>query len=385
MILTAFYGTCMALILYLFVLSGNLASPAAWLYASFLLALYAGMLKTGRASPYRRILVIAFAALFSVSYIGNLRDAYGSAILGEAAMLDGAIPFNQFLIPAMPVLLALTRTVQFPSPITGGPLSVLGLILVWSMAVITIGKGWCGWVCPFGGFEEGFSRLPGRARIQASGHGKRLRFVQLALLALSLIVSAITLSPAYAYWMNPFNVVTGHFSSGNIAGRIAVAACSLLFAGLVVALPFLTKKRFQCAAYCPLGALQSLLCRLSSFKVTIDADACDHCMKCVEACPFVAIDGSAISSRASCPSNACALCGECVEACPKKAISFRYSFEKGEGPLTGPNAAQGGIPRGLLDPRLVFTFTAFTFCAYLSATFALDAIERILAFFGGLL
>jgi polyferredoxin len=55
-----------------------------------------------------------------------------------------------------------------------------------------------------------------------------------------------------------------------VQNRIFIA----LFAVLVIALPLLTKKRTQCAFFCPFEAFQSIFNKTSVFDVNIDRTRC---------------------------------------------------------------------------------------------------------------
>lgn len=79
---------------------------------------------------------------------------------------------------------------------------------------------------------------------------------------------------------------------------------------------------------------------------------------------------------------ACANCGECVDICPKKAIRFEYSFMKDKSAKPEAKSARGKILLGLLDPALIFAFSAFTFSVFVSAYFAIDALDRIISLVG---
>jgi len=74
-------------------------------------------------------------------------------------------------------------------------------------------------------------------------------------------------------------------------------------------------RRFWCRYVCPSGATFSLfsLFRLREREVS---DSCISCGKCLEVCPFDAINGD-FSTR---PLD-CALCGACRDACPVGAIA----------------------------------------------------------------
>ena len=91
-----------------------------------------------------------------------------------------------------------------------------------------------------------------------------------------------------------------------------------LFLGLVVVLPFLTKRRTQCAFFCPFGAFQSIFSRTSIFDIRIDKEKCGAgCLLCQNNCPTLAIDQESI--RAGKTLSSCMRCGACVDVCRKDA------------------------------------------------------------------
>lgn len=383
-----FYSILMAVIVYLFVLTGSMTSVSAWLYSVFLMCIFVNLIIGKKVSFFRRICLVTFSVLFAISYITILREAFSGMIFNEAAVLTNEIPFNQFLIPFLPFFLAFARTVQFPSPMAGGVSSVFGLVLVWLMASLTIGKGWCGWVCPFGGYEDFISRIFKKPILSVSRFTKRIRRFQLFFFAIVLLFSVVFLMPVYVYLLNPFNIITGHFTSGGFHATVVILISVFLFVVLVVIFPLLTRKRFQCSAYCPLGALQSFTHIVSTFKVVINADACNQCMKCVEACQFCAIDididgaddGKSPVARTPVISTACALCGECIDICPEQAIRFEYSFVKKSTDVPKGKSMFGKMMGEILGPSHLFVFTAFTFCVFFSSHFAVDALDLIAAF-----
>ncbi|HHU36870.1 MAG TPA: 4Fe-4S binding protein [Treponema sp.] len=368
----------MAVIIYLFILIGNLASVSAWVYSAFLMFIFFNLIQGKKVSFFRRIYFVTFSLLFSISYIVHLLEAFNGMALNEAAVLTNGIPFNQFLIPVLPFFLVFARTVQFPSPISGGILSVFGLVLVWIMATLVIGKGWCGWVCPFGGYEDFFSRVLKRPILSISRFGKKIRQFHLLFLAVVVVLSAVLLMPVYVYWLNPFTIITGRFTSGGLHGTVMFLLSLLLFITLVVVLPLLTRKRFQCSAYCPLGALQTLTNSVSSFKIVIDPDACNHCMKCVEACQFCAIDDG--GAEVPIISKACAFCGECIDICLENAIRYEYGFVKSLSDIPKGKTVLGKILLDVFAPSHMFVLAAFTFCVFFSSHFAVDALDFLLNF-----
>jgi polyferredoxin len=168
---------------------------------------------------------------------------------------------------------------------------------------------------------------------------------------------------------------------------IAAGMFVSIFLSFVVALPLLTHKRVQCSVFCPFGAFQSLLNPVSPYRIAVDMEKCNKCMRCVEICPTNSIQNGK-------PGLTCTKCGECVDACPKKAISYRFSgsscHEKTPWRKLSDRLSPGkGLParlsvkvlKGLdilLSPRVFFTFTAFLLGATISGPFGVGTVERLL-------
>ena len=95
-------------------------------------------------------------------------------------------------------------------------------------------------------------------------------------------------------------------------------------------------RRFWCRYLCPTGALYSLatVLRLRQRRVS---DAFIACGKCVDVCPFDAVNDD-FSTRV----RDCAFCPECVAVCPVGAISFGKRTEP-EGVSSGPPLSRRGF------------------------------------------
>ncbi len=373
----------MAALAYAFVVGGNNSSLASWLYATSLMVIFACMMAGGNAAALRRITQLVFAVLFMISFSGILIDATGTLAISETMVRAAEVPFSSLLVPLMIVPYALTRTIAAPVQALGGWASVLGVLLVVVMAALTIGKGWCAWVCPYGGWEDGFSRVAKKSRLSTRSWRGKIRLFQISFFLLALFLTSGIFESAYYRFLCAFPVglnapVVADLSAPVIA---AYGVTIALFLGFVVVMPILTRKRFQCATICPMGALMSLAGGLSSFKIRVDFSRCDGCLSCVDACPFYAIDGEAARARKPVPGRECAKCGECVRACPKGAIRAGFAFDKPEAlPGTEEACAPGCNARAasshFLDPERIFEFTAFLLGMFFSSRFGPDGLTR---------
>ena len=97
-------------------------------------------------------------------------------------------------------------------------------------------------------------------------------------------------------------------------------------AGLVIVLPFLTKKRTQCAYFCPFGAFQSIFNKINLFEIRFDREKCVDCTLCQTACPIMAL--SAESIREGKTLMNCMKCGACVDSCKKSAAVWHLKGTK---------------------------------------------------------
>jgi polyferredoxin len=118
-------------------------------------------------------------------------------------------------------------------------------------------------------------------------------------------------------WLCPFKTVTEFPAVRSVQSALQFVVFVVLFAGLVVVLPFLTKKRTQCGFFCPFGAFQSIFNKINLFEIRINRDKCVDCTLCQTACPTVALSTESIREGKTLLN--CMKCGACVDACKKDA------------------------------------------------------------------
>jgi ferredoxin len=234
-------------------------------------------------------------------------------------MIAGRTPFCYLPIPLLILPAALTKTVVFPGSILpGGGMSGGGMAAMaglWLAITLTVGKGWCSYACFFGGIEEGMASVPTRAKLRKID--PRWRYGPWAVLLAMVLLSLALFEPVYCLWLCPFKAVSEYVAARNAVGMVQNGIFVVLFAGLVIALPLLTKKRTQCAFFCPFGAFQSIFNKTSVFDVKIDPARCTPCVLCQSACPTMSLTKESIARGETLMS--CMKCGACVDACPKDA------------------------------------------------------------------
>ncbi len=318
------------------------------------------MVRTGKTDRYRAPLFITYAVAFVISFISRIIEIRGSMALTETNILQAQAPFCHIAIPMVLIPAALTKTIIYPGTIIGSFASISSMLILWIGASLSLGRGFCGWACFFGGLEDGFSRILKRPVIKRIG--ATWTYLPYAVLLLIVLTSAAAFSPTYCEWLCPFKTVTEYVQVTSLKTLIQAIIFLSLFLGLVVVLPILTKRRTQCGLFCPFGAFQSFTNKANVFDIRIDRDKCVKCGRCVRTCPTFSMNDASIAEGVS--RITCMKCGKCVDTCPKGAISYHVK----------------GTPHpGRSDRyRLLFLYPAFLFLATMAGGSIRDAILRII-------
>lgn len=200
---------------------------------------------------------------------------------------------------------------------------------------VLLGRLICGFLCPFGWFQELLHRIPTRKLST-----KKLR--PLTYLKYVILLAMVVLLPAFAVndvgmgdpffckYLCPQGVLEGAIPLALVNSGIRAALGKLFTWKLcillaVTALSILFYRPF-CKWLCPLGAFYALFNKVSLLQMKVDANACIFCGKCARACGMD-VDVTKTPDHAE-----CIRCGKCVLACPTGAVHFRYGF--GDGPET---------------------------------------------------
>lgn len=197
---------------------------------------------------------------------------------------------------------------------------------------VLLGRLICGFLCPFGWFQELLHRIPTR-----KFSTKKLR--PLTYLKYVILLAMVVLLPAFAVndvgmgdpffckYLCPQGVLEGAIplalvNSGIRAalGKLFTWKLCILLAVTVLSVLFY---RPFCKWLCPLGAFYALFNKVSFLRMKVDTNACISCGKCARACGMD-VDVTKTPDHAE-----CIRCGKCVLACPTGAVHFRYGFGDG--------------------------------------------------------
>jgi len=361
------YTLPMFLITFMFISGGrpDFSDPATGLamLTTFLFVnvLYFLMHYTGKTDRYRAIIFIIFAFSLSFTLISNMLETRNSMYFSQADLLECKIPFCHLVIPMMILPAAFTESIIFPGSIIGGFANIASMIVIWLVATLVLGRGFCSWGCFYGGWDDGFSRIRKKPVIKKIG--EVWKWMPFAVLLIISLTAALTLVPTYCDWICPFKAVTEFEQVTSVESAVKAGVFVSLFAGLVVVLPVMTRKRTQCSFLCPLGAVNTVSNKITPFTLKIDKKSCTECYKCVDGCPLFALSKEGINAGSV--SVFCSKCGKCVDACSKNAIHFGIK----------------GVPSGTMKnfSRNLFLFVSFLFIAVFSSGSIINSLQSLLS------
>jgi ferredoxin-type protein NapH len=239
--------------------------------------------------------------------------------------------FNCYACPAAAVscpigsLTAFALVRQIPYYIIG----TLGLVGV------SVGRAFCGWLCPFGFLQDALYRLP-TPKLRWPRPASWLKYAMLLVLVLGIpylrgggrdaagsdrVVTESTGAIDYCALFCPAGTleagVPGLVANPGLRDLVTWRTWSKLGIMFAVLALMVFARRSFCRGFCPLGALMALTSRLSRLRLHTDHTACTHCQRCVRVCPTEARTVPATASAAEATAE-CVLCLDCVRACPEQ-------------------------------------------------------------------
>lgn len=212
---------------------------------------------------------------------------------------------------------------------------IFGIIALFAL---TVGRFWCGWVCPFGWFQELLYKIP---FYKVKGKSKRwkkidaaLRYVKyIMLIVLVLLLPAFLTdnigfgNPTFCKYVCPVGTLEGGIplvlSNPGLRNVIGGLFWWKVFCLIVLVLLSLSIIRPFCRYICPLGAIYGLFNRFSFFRMDLDKNKCISCGKCEQICPMN------VKVLKNINGAECIRCGKCKSACPTSAISVVTIFNTG--------------------------------------------------------
>lgn len=194
---------------------------------------------------------------------------------------------------------------------------------------VLLGRFICGFLCPFGWFQDLLHKIPGKklstAKLKPLRYLKYVILVVFVILLPAFVTNSLGMGdPFFCKYICPQGVLEGAIplalaNSGIRAALGHLFTFKFTILALFIILSILFYRPF-CKWICPLGAIYSLFNKVSFLKIQVDHEKCVGCQKCSRVCKM---DVNVVDT----PNHPeCIRCGECMKACPTDAICYHYGF-----------------------------------------------------------
>jgi ferredoxin-type protein NapH len=219
-------------------------------------------------------------------------------------------------------------TYYITSEITN-PISTTNITGFFILLGVLLGRFICGFLCPFGWFQDLLHKIPGKkfstAKLKPLRYLKYVILVVFVILLPAFVTNSLGMGdPFFCKYICPQGVLEGAIplalaNSGIRAALGHLFTFKFTILALFIILSILFYRPF-CKWICPLGAIYSLFNKVSFLKIQVDHEKCVGCQKCSRVCKM---DVNVVDT----PNHPeCIRCGECMKACPTDAICYHYGF-----------------------------------------------------------
>jgi len=193
---------------------------------------------------------------------------------------------------------------------------------------VLLGRFICGFLCPFGLFQELLHKVP----LPKRSLWVPLLYAKYFILLIFVLLLPLLWTdfsgagrPTFCEYICPAGTLEAglpllavHPEFRQVLGGL-FAWKSLILALVIIG--SMLNYRFFCKSLCPLGAIYGLLNRISLYRLQLRREACVACGKCRSVC-HMGVDPARNPGAAE-----CIRCGECVAACPEQALSLGFSIK----------------------------------------------------------
>ena len=202
------------------------------------------------------------------------------------------------------------------------PTYVLGTM---GAVFVFVGSAFCGWVCPFGFFQDAIDFVKNlfkknkklKRKPKAKSKSKDFSLISRLIVLVATLVLAIRYVDTIFCKLCPIGTIEATFPyqiANGFSYNIWLAARIGILIFLVIM--FFIVSRFWCRYLCPIGALSGPSNKISLLKLFHSGNNCEGCNICKDVCP---LDIDVVKDPNS---TRCTRCADCVDKCPKGHLAF---------------------------------------------------------------
>lgn len=252
--------------------------------------------------PWVQLAMFLLVAIIAVNH--TLSETGGGIPLFSSASLHAVCPFGGVVS-----IYNLIGSGTFVKKIHESSIVLMTIVFVSSLF---LGPLFCGWICPFGTFQEWISKI-GKVILKKKQNrlipfkiDKYLRWLRYGVLSWVIYMTAVTgvlifqdVDPYYSLFQ---------FWTGEVALSGFIVLGSVIILSLFVERPF-------CKYACPYGAVLGVFNLFRIIPLKRNKDTCINCKLCDKVCPMNITISTAVNVR----DHQCISCYECTSdegVCP---------------------------------------------------------------------
>ncbi len=213
-------------------------------------------------------------------------------------------------------------------------------LITFLVLFVILNKGFCGWICPLGTFQELLHLLGQKLGLQQNeslepATVKKIRPLKWIILVLLVFTFPVLSGLGYANHdlgdtfcrICPSRILTTlavgdttqlHVDTATTTTMVLSVLADLLF-GIMIAFALTFRQPF--CRICPLLALHAVFKKLGLLRLVKQAvPRCEKCGLCAKACPMDIKEIHTEMQQKNVTFDDCTLCGRCVEFCPDKGV-----------------------------------------------------------------